>query len=361
MHASSSSVAPPTRIRRIARICGLTASRGHTRGALLLGTVALVASLGCSSANQWRDQTLALHAQGYAFKGTKLKKVAWSGSGVWIDEHTMVTNAHVATRALSLRGTDDRGHKFRFTKIMALDSSNDIAVLHARRGNDGIETELVDERPEDPKDLRGTKVKAIGNTGGQGLSVYDGQVTNYLKRGRYENIVHSADISSGSSGGPLFADDGALLGINKSINLRLRQSFATPAWVVQRVLKRGRRNGGATLKKAFSPRGLPMAFTVKRKFCLKPGQKIVAPIAVVGTADIVAAVKFQTQGTPLFFGLVRGRNLMSKGLLTKDLFAAWGTPGPGVYAVVLVNPKKMTKQACGVVGFGRVAWEKRLK
>lgn len=334
---------------------------GMTR---ILGIVVLASlglSAGCGSANQWRDQSLALRAKGYAFKGTKLKKVSWAGSGVWIDEHTMVTNAHVATRALSLRGTDDRGNKFRFTKILALDSSNDIAVLHARRGNDGIETALLDERPEDPKDLRGTKVLAIGNTGGQGLSVYNGQVTNYLKRGRYENIVHSADISSGSSGGPLFDDDGRLLGINKSINLRLRQSFATPAWVVQRVLNRGKRNGGARLKTAFSPRNLPMAVAVKRRFCLNPGQKMVAPIAVVGTADILAAVKFQTQGTPLFFGLVRGRSLMSKGLLRKNLFAVWGTPGPGVYRVLLVNPKKMTKKACGVVALGRVAWEKRLK
>ncbi|MCO4761396.1 MAG: trypsin-like peptidase domain-containing protein [Myxococcales bacterium] len=332
-----------------------------SRGLVVALLLALGLGAACSPTNQWRDQTLALKAQGYAFKGTKLRKVAWSGSGVWIDEHTMVTNAHVATRALRLRGTDDRGQRYRFTKVLAIDGANDIAVLHARRGNEDVSTELVDERPEDPKDLRGTKVLAIGNTGGQGLSVYNGQVTNYLRRGRYENIVHSADISSGSSGGPLWDDSGRLLGINKSINLRLRQSFATPAWVVKRVLRKGRRNDGASLKEAFSPRKLPMAFSVKRRFCLNPGQKIVAPIAVVGTADIVAAVKFKTAGTPLFFGLVRGRSIMSKGLLTKNLFAAWGTPGPGVYKVVLVNPKKMTKQACGIVGLGRVAWEKRLK
>ncbi len=338
----------------VVRYAGLTRNLG----------LALIVTLGlgaCSPANQWRDQTLALKAKGYAFKGTSVAPVGWAGSGVWIDEHTMVTNAHVATRALSLQGVDDRGRTFTFTKIMALDSSNDIAVLHAARGNDGVATEVLEERPDDPKELRGTKVLAIGNTGGQGLSVYNGQVTNYLKRGNYENIVHSADISSGSSGGPLFDDGGRLIGINKSINLRLRQSFATPAWVVNRVLKKGKRNGGATLKEAFQPSKLPMAFAVKRKFCLNPGQKIVAPIAVVGTADIIAAVQFQTEGTPLFFGLVRGSSLMSKGLLTKNLFAAWGTPGPGVYAVVLVNPKKMTKQACGIVALGRVAWEQRLK
>ncbi len=315
----------------------------------------------CGGGNEWRKQSLALTAKGYGFNGTKLRKQAWSGSGVWIDEHIMVTNAHVATRALQLRGVDDTGKRYRFSEILAIDGANDIAVVRARRGNDGIDTELVGERPEDPKELRGTKVLAIGNTGGQGLSVYNGQVTNYLKRGRFENIVHSADISSGSSGGPLWDEDGRLLGINKSINLRLRQSFATPAWVVSRVIKRGKRSKGASLKEAFSPRSLPMQFAVKRQFCLNPGQKIVAPIAVAGTADIVAAVKFQTQGTPLFFGLVRGRSLMSKGLLMKNLFAAWNTPGPGVYAVVLVNPKKMTKQACGIVAVGRVAWEKRLR
>ncbi len=338
----------------------------HSAPRLQLGTGLLLAAAAllttaCGPSFDWRKQTVSLQAAGYQFEGTGIKPVGWSGSGVFIDEKTVLTNAHVAGKALKMIGQDDYGHKYTFRQILAYDGDLDIAVLKISGTADVAELPLK-ERPGDPKELRGTKVLAIGNTGGMGLSRYTGEVTNVVgNRGR-ENVVHSADISSGSSGGPLYDEDaGDLLGINKSINLHLRQSFATPAWLVERVVKRARRSSGTDLTEAFKPRDFPMQLDVKRSFCLEPGQKIIAPVQVVGTADLVAAVKFQTENTPLFFGLIRGNALMSKGVISKDLLAAWTLPGSGVYAAVLVNPPQAQAKACGAIGVGRMAWEKRIQ
>lgn len=284
----------------------------------------------------------------------------WSGSGVWIDKNTMVTNAHVATRALQLRGKDDFGKTFDFTQIVALDPKLDIAVMRSSTPNEDVES-LLRPRPDDPRSLRGEDVKAVGNTGGMGLSLYSGKVTNVIGGHGAENLVHSADISSGSSGGPLFDGDGNVLGINKAISHALRMSFATPAWLVLNILKNAKANWGIDLKKAFIPKNMPIALAVKRQFCLKPGEKIVAPMQVVGTADLVAVIKLPKTAQPLFFGLVRGRTVMAKGRVFSDVFAAWDLPGSGVYGVVLVNPAGAKEVRCGALGVGRVAWEKRIR
>ena len=329
------------------------------RYGLALVALSFLAS-GCGGSADWRKQTLQLKAVGYKFAATKTQPAAWSGSGVWIDQNTMVTNAHVATRALQLKGKDDYGNTFDFTQIVALDPRLDIAVVRSSRPNEDVYSTLR-ERPEDPRSLRGEDVRAIGNTGGMGLSFYTGKVTNVIGGKGSENLVHSADISSGSSGGPLFDGDNNVLGINKAISHALRMSFATPAWLVLNILRNAKGNWGIEMKKAFAPQNMPIALAVKRQFCLKPGQKVVAPMQVVGTADLVVVVKRQPSAQPLFFGLVRGRKLMAKGNLTKDIFAAWDLPGSGVYGAILVNPPKSPETICGAIGVGRVAWEKRIR
>ena len=336
-------------------------SQGAHQGVLLAALLVAVALLAtaCGGGLDWRKQTLSLQAQGFHFTGTNIQGVAWSGSGVWLDEKTILTNAHVAGKSLKLKGKDDYGTEYNFTHITSYDANLDIAVLRAESPAEVDPLPLV-SRPGDPKEMRGTKVLAIGNTGGQGLSRYTGEITNVVGDPSQENLVHSADISSGSSGGPLYSEEsGELLGINKSINLALRQSFATPAWLVQGVIEKGK-GSGVALTEAFDPKNLPITLDVKREFCLEPGQKLVAPVNIVGVADLVALLNFTTEGTPLFFGLIRGDQLMSKGVLTANLVAAWSLPGSGVYAVILVNPPTATAKACGVVGVGRMAWEKRI-
>ncbi|MFZ4577701.1 MAG: S1 family peptidase [Myxococcota bacterium] len=323
----------------------------------LLVLVALTSA--CGGGMDWRKQTLQVTAAGYQFDGTQIQQAGWSGSAVWLDNRTILTNAHVAGKALKMEGKDDYGTSYTFDKILSLNEDLDIAVLQVSGQSEVGELKLV-ERPDDPKSLRGTKVQAIGNTGGQGLSVYSGEVTNVVGEKGAENIVHSADISSGSSGGPLYDMDGNLLGVNKAINLALRQSFATPAWQAKTVVDDARGNAGAALSDAFSPKDLPVSIDVKRDICLEPDQKLVLSAQVVGTADLVAMVKFTTTDTPLFFGLIRGDQLMSKGVLTQDLIAAWTLPGSGVYAVLVVNPPQATTKACASVAMGRLDWKKRI-
>lgn len=137
-----------------------------------------------------------------------------SGSGfILSDGQTLVTNYHVIEGTRHLLCTDEFGECYLFTEVLIADKQKDIAILHAPEPT-GLKAFMADtDRP-----LRGEKVVAIGSPKSFFKtefinSVSIGNVSNfYYSNNRYE-VLFTAPISPGNSGGPLFNDDGKVIGI----------------------------------------------------------------------------------------------------------------------------------------------------
>jgi serine protease Do len=150
------------------------------------------------------------------------------GSGVVLTEGQVLTNAHnVPGDEVSVRFADGRSATGRIT---ARDVDGDLAVIAVDTGQaspiswDGHSTVSI-----------GTPVVALANPGGRGLRATIGFISATERtfrgpRGRRVRgaLEHTAPMARGSSGGPLVALDGHLLGVNTH---RLGEGFylARPA------------------------------------------------------------------------------------------------------------------------------------
>jgi serine protease Do len=139
------------------------------------------------------------------------------GSGVVVAPGRVLTNAHnLRHDDVSVTFTDGRTETARVT---GADADLDVAVLELDTG----EIEPVPWATDDdaPALEIGRLVFALGNPGGRGLRVTPGFISSAARsfrgpRGRRiaGAIEHTAPLPRGSSGGPLLAADGRLLGIN---------------------------------------------------------------------------------------------------------------------------------------------------
>jgi serine protease Do len=139
------------------------------------------------------------------------------GSGVVVAPGRVLTNAHnLRHDEVSVTFTDGRTETARVT---GADADLDVAVLELDTG----EIEPVPWATDDdaPALEIGRLVFALGNPGGRGLRVTPGFISSAARsfrgpRGRRiaGAIEHTAPLPRGSSGGPLLAADGRLLGIN---------------------------------------------------------------------------------------------------------------------------------------------------
>lgn len=310
----------------------------------------------------WREQSLALSVVGFMYKGgTKPEAAAWSGSGAWIGPNLAVTNAHVALRSVKITAKDDLGREVEFNEILAIDEEADLAILRATGESDRPALAMID-MPEDPKALRGTDIRVIGNTGGLGLSFYKGRITNVVGKAAGAVLLHDANTAGGSSGGPLIAQDsGKLVGINHSSLPSLNAKAAAPSWIVDKLLTKAKASKGLPLKKAFDPANLPVDWYVERAVCMKPGEAFKGVFAAVATNDLVVHIK-PAQKAPMAFVLARGggAKAMAQAVVSSETVAAWTLKGGGQYVYALVNPKSATKPVCTSVRFGRIDWAQRL-
>ena len=136
------------------------------------------------------------------------------GSGVVIGEGQVLTNAHnVKREQVTVVFADGRRETGEWT---AADPDLDLAVISVDTGSAAPIAWDPDEGPG-----TGTPVLALANPGGRGLRTTLGFVTSDGRsfrgpRGRRiaGAIEHTAPLPRGSSGGPLVAVDGNLLGLN---------------------------------------------------------------------------------------------------------------------------------------------------
>ena len=162
------------------------------------------------------------------------------GSGFIVDaDGTVVTNNHVIKGATSVSVTLDDGSQFP-AKVIGHDTRTDIAVLKIDAGRKLPFVQLGDS----DKVKIGEWVVAMGNPYGLGGSVSAGIVSarsRDIGSGPYDNYLQvDAPINRGNSGGPLFTQDGQVVGVNTAIlspsGGSIGIGFAIPSNMVKQVV-----------------------------------------------------------------------------------------------------------------------------
>jgi len=149
--------------------------------------------------------------------GAHPRSVEARGSGFIVDANgTVVTNNHVVKGAKTVTVTLDDGTQLP-AKVVGRDGRTDVAVLHVDAKRPLPYIQLGDSNTVKP----GEWVIAMGNPFGLGGSVTAGIVSALgrdIGAGPYDQFIQiDAPINRGNSGGPLFTQDGKVVGINTAI------------------------------------------------------------------------------------------------------------------------------------------------
>ena len=162
------------------------------------------------------------------------------GSGFIVDSQGhVVTNNHVVKDATDIEVTLADGRKLP-AKVVGVDPKTDLAVLQVKS-----DTPLPHLALGDSDAARvGDWVVAVGNPFGLGGTVTAGILSargRQIGEGPYDDFLQiDAPINRGNSGGPLFAQDGTVIGVNTAIYSPSGGSvgigFAIPASVVKQVV-----------------------------------------------------------------------------------------------------------------------------
>jgi serine protease Do len=172
------------------------------------------------------------------------------GSGFIVDaDGTVVTNNHVVKDAKSVKVTLDDGTQIP-AKIVGRDARTDLAVLKVDAGRQLPFIQLGNSDEVKP----GQWVVAMGDPFGLGGSVTAGVVSargRDIGSGPYDDFIQiDAPINQGNSGGPLFTQDGRVVGVNSAIISPSGGSvgigFAIPSSMVKKVVAELQRDGHVT-------------------------------------------------------------------------------------------------------------------
>jgi serine protease Do len=169
----------------------------------------------------------------------RARAVEARGSGFIVDaDGTIVTNNHVVKGARTLSITLDDGTVLP-AKVIGADARTDIAVLKVDAKHPLPFIQLGNSR-----DVKaGEWVIAMGNPFGLSSSVTAGivsAVSRDIGAGPYDQFIQvDAPINQGNSGGPLFTQDGKVIGMNTAIFSPTGGSigigFAIPSDVIRTV------------------------------------------------------------------------------------------------------------------------------
>ncbi len=195
-----------------------------------------------------RRTTVSLRMVGYVFgsgvrfdnrgkptgNGVEIVQRQWCGSGFVIGKDgTVVTNYHVAQRALRGEVIFDDGRRYDVAHLKVYDPENDLAVLKINSSDTFATAQLGDLSVAEVRD----SVLAAGNGLCEGLSITEGNIS-MLKRDERSNIaqvVHTASILPGNSGGPLYRGD-RVIGINVQGIEGYQRYYAVPVSKLRRLL-----------------------------------------------------------------------------------------------------------------------------
>lgn len=173
------------------------------------------------------------------------------GSGFIIDaDGTIVTNNHVVDGADRVTVTLTDGTELQ-ARVIGRDPRTDLAVIKVEAGHPLPALNLGDSDAVRP----GQWVLAVGNPFGLGGTVTAGIVSargRDLGAGPYDSFLQvDAAINQGNSGGPLFTQDGKVVGVNTAIispngGGSVGIGFAIPSNLVKQVATQLRTAGHVT-------------------------------------------------------------------------------------------------------------------
>ncbi len=172
------------------------------------------------------------------------------GSGFLIDaDGSIVTNNHVVKDATAVTVTLADGTQLP-AKVIGRDERSDLAVLRISAGRKLPFIDLGDSSKVRP----GEWVVAVGNPFGLGGTVTAGIVSALgrdIGSGPYDDFIQiDAPINQGNSGGPLFTQDGHVVGVNSAILSPTGGSvgigFAIPSNMVRTVVADLEKDGHVT-------------------------------------------------------------------------------------------------------------------
>ncbi len=173
------------------------------------------------------------------------------GSGFLIDsDGTIVTNNHVVRGATSVSVTLDDGTVLP-ARVVGRDKASDLAVLRVKATHRLPFINLGDSNTAQP----GAWVVAVGNPFGLGGTVTAGIVSargRDIGEGSYDSFIQiDAPINQGNSGGPLFTQDGQVVGVNSAIispngGGSVGIGFAIPSNTVKSVVSQLEKSGHVT-------------------------------------------------------------------------------------------------------------------
>ena len=172
------------------------------------------------------------------------------GSGFLIDpDGTIVTNNHVVKNAKSVSVTLDDGSTVP-ARVIGRDSRSDLAVIRIKANH---KLPFINLGDSDEAQV-GSWVVAVGNPFGLGGTVTAGIVSargRNIGEGPYDSFIQiDAPINMGNSGGPLFTQDGKVVGVNTAIFSPSGGSvgigFAIPSNTVKSVVAQLEKSGKVT-------------------------------------------------------------------------------------------------------------------
>jgi serine protease Do len=182
--------------------------------------------------------------------GPQRHAVEARGSGFIIDaDGTIITNNHVVKDAKTVSVTLDDGTQLP-AKVVGRDSRTDIAVLKVDAHKPLPYIQLGNSATVKP----GQWVIAMGNPFGLGGSVTAGIVSasgRDIGAGPYDQFIQvDAPINQGNSGGPLFTQDGKVIGMNTAIlspsGGSIGIGFAIPSDMIRTVVAQLETSGHVT-------------------------------------------------------------------------------------------------------------------
>jgi hypothetical protein len=295
--------------------------------------------------------------------GNEIGMAKWSGSGFWLDDRLLATNAHVALRGHRIVATADNGDKYHFDTIVGLDIAGDIAILRADRPGDKPGVDFVD-KPSNPKDLRGREILMVGNSGALGLGVFDGRITNVLGEPNQELLLHTAAVVGGSSGSAVFDKQAnKVVGIHHSANTALDARFATPSWRIEKVLAEARKKKGVAIDQLFTLQNLVQFVELwgERQFCISGGQAFTVPFVAKQASDFIISIRPTDPNAVYIAGLVSGQQVIWGQAFKGQSVLPFALPMFGPMELRIVAPNDAPAPVCAIVGAGDIVWEKGIQ